>query len=66
MYLAPDGTVVQFREKPLNDHYAYAGVFVFELEVRGYLDEKCFLEQATLEALAKNGQLMAYRHDGFW
>lgn len=66
MDLAPDGTVVQFREKPLTDDYVNAGFFVFEPQIMGYLDENSVLEQAPLEALAKDNQLVAYRHDGFW
>ena len=42
------------------------GFFVFEPGVFDYLDDECVLEQAPLEALAKDGQLMAYRHEGFW
>ena len=66
MDLAPDGTVQQFREKPLTEDYVNAGFFIFEPEVFSYLDETCVLEQQPLEALALDGQLMAYRHEGFW
>ncbi len=66
MDLEPDGTVLQFREKPLTDEYVNAGFFVFEPQVFDYLDEECILEQAPLEALAREGQLVAYRHEGFW
>ena len=32
-----------------------------------YLDgDLCVFEQDPLEKLAKDGELMAYRHDGFW
>ncbi|MGK2956809.1 MAG: glucose-1-phosphate cytidylyltransferase [Acidimicrobiales bacterium] len=66
MDLEPNGTVLQFREKPITDEYVNAGFFVFESQVFDYLDEECILEQAPLEALAREGQLVAYRHDGFW
>lgn len=66
MDLEPDGTVLQFREKPLTDEYVNAGFFVFEPQIFDYLDEECILEQAPLEALAREGQLVAYRHEGFW
>jgi glucose-1-phosphate cytidylyltransferase len=66
MDLNDDGKVLQFREKPLTDDYVNAGFFVFEPEVFDYLDDDCVLEQAPLEALASDGQLMAYKHDGFW
>ena len=44
------------------------GYFVFENRVFDYLseDESCDLEYGTLERLAEEGQLMVYRHDGFW
>ena len=29
-------------------------------------DDATVLEREPLEALARDGQLMAYRHDGFW
>jgi len=66
MDLGADGSVQQFREKPLTDDYVNAGFFVFEPEVLSYLDENCVLEQAPLEALARDGQLSAYKHEGFW
>lgn len=61
-----DGRVMQFREKPLTDDYVNVGFFVFEQEVLKYLDDECVLEQTPLEQLAREGQLMAYRHEGFW
>jgi len=66
MDLDATGQVQQFREKPQTDDYVNAGFFVFEPQVLDYLDEECVLEQAPLEKLAAEGQLMAYQHDGFW
>ena len=66
MDLDTSGAVQQFREKPQTDDYVNAGFFIFEPKVLDYLDDECVLEQAPLEALARDGQLMAYRHDGFW
>ena len=66
MDLDQTGQVQQFREKPQTDDYVNAGFFIFEPEVLNYLDEECVLEQAPLERLAAEGQLMAYRHEGFW
>lgn len=66
MDLATDGKVLRFREKPLTDDYVNAGFFVFEAKVLDYLDENCVLEQAPLEALARDGQLVGFRHEGFW
>ena len=66
MDLADDGSVMKFREKPQTDDYVNAGFFIFEPEVLSYLNDDCVLEQEPLEYLARDGQLMAYRHDGFW
>jgi glucose-1-phosphate cytidylyltransferase len=64
--LESGGTVANFREKPQVDGWINAGFFVFEPRVFEYLDDDSVLEQAPLKALAKDGELMAYRHDGFW
>lgn len=66
MDIAEDGQVERFREKPQSDGYVNAGFFVFEPEVFGYLDPDCVLEQEPLARLAADGELRAYRHDGFW
>ncbi len=66
MDLGEDGLVEQFREKPITEDYVNAGFFIFEPEVFSYLDDGCILEREPLEKLAGDGQLMAYRHDGFW
>lgn len=69
------GNVVEsFFEKPhpsdsiLNHGYLNGGFFVFERKIFDYLrdDDDCDLEYGTLEQLASEGQLMVYKHDGFW
>jgi glucose-1-phosphate cytidylyltransferase len=43
------------------------GFFVLELGVLDYIDgDMTFWEKEPLEGLARDGQLMAYRHDDFW
>lgn len=64
--IEPDGSVARFREKPLSDDSVNAGFFVFEPQVFDYLTEDTALEVEPLEALAADGQLMAFPHDGFW
>jgi len=61
-----DGTVVEFLEKPRLDGIASAGFFVFEPEIFEYLDINSTLELEPLAKLAKEGNLMAYHHNGFW
>ena len=60
--------VERFVEKPQLDAWVSAGFFVFEPGVFDYLSEgdDCVLEREPLERLARDGQLMAYRHDGFF
>ena len=44
-----------------------AGFFVFNRRVFDYLGgDDCVLEQNPLEKLAQDGELMAYKHDGFF
>lgn len=61
--------VAAFEEKPPGDGaYINGGFFVFEPAIFDYLsaDAGCVLEREPLERLAHDGQLMMYRHDGFW
>ena len=64
--LDTNGSVVRFREKPQIDDWVSVGFFVFNRKVFDYLDDNCILEREPLENLAKDGQLVAYRHTGFW
>jgi glucose-1-phosphate cytidylyltransferase len=63
------GTKVKnFKEKPqINKGWINGGFFVFEPKIFKFLNnDKTILEGKPLEKLAKNGELMAYLHDGFW
>jgi glucose-1-phosphate cytidylyltransferase len=62
------GTVSGFDEKPQIDGWVNVGFFVFDRRVDEYLesDDDCVLEQGPLTRLAREGELMAYRHDGFF
>ena len=62
------GKVESFSEKPQHDGWINAGFFVFDRRVFEYLeeDDSCVLEEKPLERLSNDGQLMAYRHDGFF
>jgi len=63
-----DQRVTRFREKPQMDDWVSAGFFVFEPEVFDYLrdSDDMMLEHEPLARLAKERQLAAYRHNGFW
>jgi glucose-1-phosphate cytidylyltransferase len=60
--------VVNFTEKPqLGEGWINGGFFVLEPEVLDYIDgDDTHWEREPMERLAHDGQMMAYRHEGFW
>lgn len=60
--------VCQFVEKPKGDgRWVSGGFFVLEPEIFNYLrGDKDMWEHEPLRKLSEEGELMAYRHDGFW
>lgn len=68
--IKPDekGLIRRFREKSDSDgSLINAGYMVCEPKVLDYIDgDDTVFERAPLERLAEEGELMAYRHDGFW
>jgi glucose-1-phosphate cytidylyltransferase len=60
--------VTAFEEKPQTaEGWINGAFFVLEPEVLDYIEgDMVMFEHAPLENLAKDGQLMAYRHEGFW
>jgi len=66
--LAFDGDLVaEFSEKPqLDSGWINGGFFVLEPGVFDYIDSDCDWSRAPLEALARDGQLAAFKHEGFW
>jgi glucose-1-phosphate cytidylyltransferase len=67
--LAIDGDVVQsFHEKPRGDGaWINGGYFVLSPAVGDYIDgDSTVWEAEPVERLAGDGQLRAFRHDGFW
>jgi glucose-1-phosphate cytidylyltransferase len=63
--LGEANNVRSFREKVQRD-WINGGFFVFNRKIFDYLTPDCVLEQAPLEQLAAEDQLMAYCHNGFW
>jgi len=64
-----DGDVVsEFSEKPqAREGWINGAFFVLEPQVLDYIDgDETEWEKEPLERLAADGQLMAYRHGGFW
>lgn len=60
------GRVTHFREKPKMKDWVSIGYFIFEPGVLEYLTDDCGLEEDGLSRLAGDGQLTAFRHEGFW
>ena len=60
--------IKEFVEKPqVGEGWINGGFFVFNTEIFNYINgDECILEREPLERLAKEGQLVAYKHDGFW
>lgn len=60
--------VVSFQEKPqMHDGWINGGYFVFEPEFFDFISgDETLLEREPLEKATKAGELMAYKHDGFW
>lgn len=62
------GKVNRFNEKPKGDGAMInGGYFVLSPDVLKYIDgDSSVWEQYPLNQLAKDGELMAYEHEGFW
>ncbi len=65
---ASETKVKHFREKPKGDNaWVNGGFFVLEPAVIDYIDgDQTTWEKEPLERLAREGQLNAFRHEGFW
>lgn len=61
--------IVSFREKNINDgSWINGGYMVLEPKVFDYIEngDSTIFEKEPLEKLAKDGELKAFRHTGFW
>lgn len=71
MDLSEDHAVLNFKEKPKEDSkWINAGYFVLKNEVFDYLKQtdidQIMWEDYPMEQLARDKELMAYKHTGFW
>jgi glucose-1-phosphate cytidylyltransferase len=64
--IGDDERIGGFVEKPRSEHWINGGFLCLEAAALGYLDERSVLEREPLERLAADGELRAYRHEGFW
>lgn len=63
-----DGQVLAFQEKPAGDgSWINGGFFVLEPSVLERIaGDSTIFEKEPLEGLARDGELVAYKHGGFW
>lgn len=64
-----NGLVITFEEKPQTSKgLINGGYMVFHRKIMDYLtaDKNCDFEFGPLEQMAKEGQVMTYKHNGFW
>ena len=68
--IAPQGQVLAFNEKPqAAEGRINGGFFVASRSVFDYLEadaDQIMFEQKPVQTMAREGQLMAFPHDGFW
>lgn len=66
--IGENGSIKVFREKlPSDEQFINGGYMVMEPGVFSYLqNDSSILEREPMEQLAKDGQLMAFQHQGFW
>jgi glucose-1-phosphate cytidylyltransferase len=63
------GSIHNFSEKPqFEEAFVNGGYMVCEYNMFDYLpnDPNLMLERAPMDALVRDGELNAYRHEGFW
>ncbi|HXS81186.1 MAG TPA: glucose-1-phosphate cytidylyltransferase [Methylomirabilota bacterium] len=67
-FLLDGNRIREFQEKPqTGEGWINGGFFVLEPGVLDLIEgDETYWERAPMEKLAADGQLMAYRHEGFW
>lgn len=69
LYIDNDGRITTFNEKPqFETTYVNGGYMVCEYDLFKYLpdDPGMMLERKPMDDLVRDGQLNAYKHEGFW
>ena len=66
--IGENGTLNSFAEKPRGDgRWVNGGFFVLSPKVGAYLkDDMTVWEREPMEALAREGNVSAFQHEGFW
>lgn len=58
--------VISFKEKPELNHLINGGFYVMEKKIFDFIRKGYDLEKETFEKLAKQNQIVAFKHNGFW
>ena len=69
LVIKENGMITSFMEKPKGEEsWINGGFFVCEPQILDYIenDDDVIFEKKPLETIAKNNQLNAYKHYGFW
>jgi len=68
LVLGKNSYIAKFEEKPVSDGgWINGGFFILEPKVLDYIEgDETYWERDPLENLAKDNELVAYKHDGFW
>ncbi len=61
-----NGEVINFIEKPTLDSFVNIGYMVFTKQIFQYISEDIVFENKPLKSLAKNKEIYAYQHHGFF
>ncbi len=64
--ISGEDRVTGFIEKPRLESWVNGGFFVLEASALELIGEHDVLERSPLQRLAAQGELYAYRHEGFW
>lgn len=66
--ISDNNEVISFLEKPKGDGaWINGGFFVCDPSVINYItDDKTVFEKEPLESIAEDGQMIAFKHNGFW
>ena len=64
--LSKADAITQFVEKPILKDYINGGFHVYKREFFDYLGENDVLEHKPFTKLVNEGQMMGFRHEGFW
>jgi glucose-1-phosphate cytidylyltransferase len=69
LHIKNDFRIEKFMEKPKSETgWINGGFFVCSKKIFDYVstDEECIFEQKPMQDLARDGEMFAYKHNGFW